>query len=187
MRSNTTLVESFVLVLVLGAAWGCGGKKPDPFTAEVIREYASLADLGEGTQPQSGHVVGKAVLINVGETISLHRFSAREQNHDIPSNTLSKAHGKINREIQASAPVEVDTVILLKWSKEALGETMAGTKYRLLCDVIIVDKSQRRVVARKPFTGDEPEFATLYGASPEDQIVQYINALPRQASHRGAR
>lgn len=180
MRAYAMLTISVWLLFSVGCT-----QKPDPFTPDVVRSYASLVQLQEAEQ-LSGYIAGKAVVVNIGETISLSRMSMREERHHIPANTISTAHQKIAGEICAATPEEVRSVVLLNWSKEALGETMAGTKYRLLCAVIVVDKARNRIVARKPFIGDGPRFATLYGPSPEDQIVQFINALPRQAPQPSA-
>lgn len=159
---------------------GCSKSAPSPFTEDVIRSYAALAELQNEVPPDASYITGKAVVINIGETIDLSRFSAREQKHHILANTVSSAQKQIDREIRASTPEEVGTVILLKWSKEALGETAAGTKYRLNCEVMVIDKSASRIVFKSLFMGDKPKFATLYGASPQDFIVKYINSLPRR-------
>jgi hypothetical protein len=94
---------------------------------------------------------------------------------------------KIDENIRASTSQEVGTVILLDWRKKALGGTLAGTKYQLNCEVIVVDEALRRIVSRKQLVGGEPAFATLFGDSPQDKIVEYINSLHRQeASPRAA-
>jgi hypothetical protein len=177
-----------VAVLAILATQACqesrspqGGSSPSgPFTAKAIDAYTALTDVEDQPGTDRPHVVGNVIAINTGETINLSRFSAREQNHHIPANTVSDAQGQLTG--GASRPDDVGTVVLLKWSKEDIGETAAGTKYRLHCDVIVVDKSQRRLITKRSFVGSDPAFATLYGGSPIDQIVAYVNSLPRQAS-----
>lgn len=177
-------MKTILLVMLclncLSILTSCSGKPPTPFD-EVISQYTSMANLPEASE-EPGYIVGKAVLINTGETISFHRHTAfTKEDHEYPSNTVSSAHQRIDAQIRASSPAEVSTVVLLEWRVEQVGRNIAGiTFHRLYCTVIIIDKSKQRIISRKSFAGLAPEGRYQYGTSPENDIVNYLNSLPKK-------
>ena len=167
-----------VLTLVMLTAFSCGPKPPGPFD-KTIKEYAAMANLKEETQ-RGTYVAGKPVLINIGESISHHYETAftKDDDFDIDSQSVSSLQQKINN--HAENPNEVGTVVLLNWRKEILNTNLAGIEFcRVLCEVMVVDVAKHSIVGRKEFAGKTPEGTHRWGSSPENEIVAYLNSLPK--------
>jgi hypothetical protein len=180
LRARAFKLPLLTLILLVGSS--CSPTPQGPFSDKIIQEYASMASLSEEKR-QGPYIVGKAVLINVGESISHHHETAftTDERIEIESQTVSSAHQKIDKQIRAENPSEVGTVVLLKWAKEVLRTNIAGIEFcRVVCEVIVVDKSNHYVVDKTLFAGSNPEGLHRWGSSPENEIVKYVNALPRR-------
>jgi hypothetical protein len=77
MKRKKSLQLMILIGFVLRFSTGC--QQPSPSTEDVIRKYTAGAELHENAHPDSGYVAGKAVAINIRETIDLSRLSLREQ------------------------------------------------------------------------------------------------------------
>lgn len=169
-----------LLTLVVLGAFSCSSKAPSPFSDKTIKEYASMATLREEAQ-QGAYIAGKVVLINTGESISHHYQTAftRDDDIEIESQTVSSLQEKINN--RAENPDEVGAVVLLKWTRELLRENAVGIEFcRVVCEVTIVDHTKHCIVGKRQFAGSNPEGTHRWGSSPENEIVAYINGLPRR-------
>jgi hypothetical protein len=178
-RAFTVLL---LLTLIVPVPLACGPKAQGPFTDKIVQEYVSMATLTEETQGDT-YIVGKAVLINTGESISHHHQTAftKDEDFDIQSQTVSSANQQISN--RATNPGDAGTLVLLKWSKEVLSENIAGIKFcRVHCEVIVVDNTKHRIVGKKQFAGSYPNGLHRWGSSPETEVVKYINSLPRRES-----
>ena len=168
-----------VLTLIVLVASACGPKSRGPFSDKTIKEYAAMANLKEETK-RGTYIAGKPVLINIGESISHHYETAftKDPDIEISSQTVSGLQQKINN--RAENPNEVGTVVLLKWRKEVLNENLVGIEFcRVLCEVTIVDVGRHSIVGKRQFAGTSPEGTHRWGSSPENEIVEYLNGLPR--------
>jgi hypothetical protein len=178
----TQRVCKFMLpALVVLVGFSCGPKPQGAFSDTIAHEYASMATLREETQ-QNPNIAGKAVLINIGESLSHSHETAstKDESYDIEAQTVSSAQKKIHQQIQAENPSEVGTVVLLKWAKDLLSTNIAGIEFvRVRCEVIVVDNIKHVIVGKRQFAGSNPEGLHRWGSSPENEIVEYINSLPR--------
>ena len=183
-RLRKRLFRFSVAALLMLGALSCGRKVQGPFSDTAIKEYAARASLKE--DPQRGtYIAGKPVLINIGESISHHYETAftKDEDFDIDSQTVSSLQQKINN--HAENPNEVGTVVLLNWRKEILNTNLAGIEFcRVLCEVMVVDVAKHSIVGRKEFAGKAPEGTHRWGSSPENEIVAYVNALPKGGATR---
>jgi hypothetical protein len=108
--------------------------------------------------------------------------------------TIDGASGKIDyllfalpKELRATTPDEVKTVVVLTWRETLAGTYTSGAKgYVATCDVEIVDMANKLILGGQQFSGPEPPSTKTskgdwHGAKPTSQVVDYISGLPRNA------
>ena len=181
-RSRWWLVSVPLLVLA------CGPKPPGPFSDAVVQEYSSMTGLPQ-EETASAYVVGKAAVVNTGDSLSHHYRTAFTTDDDIEveSGTVSGVHEAIDAPIRAANPGEVNTVIILKWTKVVGATNIVGIEFvQVRCEASVIDRSTRRIVGKQEFAGGIPEGTHRWGSSPQNAIVQWINALPRHAAQTSA-
>jgi hypothetical protein len=87
-------------------------------------------------------------------------------------------------EMRAGKPENVETVALLAWGRSYVAPYEGGgNAYRHTCDVYVVDRETKKLVAYQTFTGGEPPSQTStpsgsddYGSKPTQQIVDFLKA-----------
>lgn len=179
-KSKSSVVTLIVAILLSSVVIACSRKAKSAFSDQTIREYAAMSTLKEDTA-QGTYIAGKPVLINIGESISHHYETAftKDDDFDIESQSVSSLQAKISN--HAENPNDVGTVVLLNWRKEVLSTNLAGINFvRVLCELTVVDVGRHSIVGKKQFTGSSPEGTHRWGSSPEKEIVEYLNALPKR-------
>ena len=99
---------------------------------------------------------------------------------------------KLPQTIQARDPDAVDTVVLITWEKEKAGvyqdvetEEETGEAYRSKAFITLIDWQEKKIIAEKVFTGQEPlkglsrdgDFTSQW---PMFDVIDYLMELPRK-------
>jgi len=141
----------------------CSGT-PD-FYKEHQQEYLNISNLTDSEYDP--YIFGKVIVIN------------------IENGKLDDVYNKLSKDLKASNHEEVGMVIWLEWGEVLVGEYTDGWKgYAHTCDVTTIDFINSTIVDEEYFRGtDPPESKNFggdaWGSMPIDDIVQYIEGLPR--------
>ncbi len=163
--------------------WACGPAAPPPFGEAAVRQYIAMADLQQDAAV-GAYIVGKAVVVNSGDSLSHHHHTAftKDDDFDIQSGTVGSVHTAVDEAIRAANPGEVGTVVVLKWTKTVERTNIAGIDFvQVSCEATVVDRAAQRVVGRQSFAGSSPSGSHRWGSSPEPEVAKWINGLPRRA------
>lgn len=99
---------------------------------------------------------------------------------------------KLSDDLRAKSPKAVETVALVKWEWEGLGEyrevetgRYSGKAKRSIATVTLVDWVEQVIIDEATFAGDAPPKATTLEGDyayerPMFEIVSYLESLPRQ-------
>ncbi len=114
-----------------------------------------------------GKVKGKMVVVNVNEK------------------GIDDLHFDLPRDLSASKPEEVSTVVLLTWEKRDTSSalyTVHTGRYAVVGHVRVFDWASKSEIASRMFFGDPPEhpYRPGTGPRPDDQVLKFLTSLPRQ-------
>jgi hypothetical protein len=164
----------------------------------LAAEFAPLADAtASETDP---HLTGSILLVDAGEEldadISVLSVFGSFSSHP---NHVSDFQSRLSlSSLAAKTPDAVGTIVILKWNAKFVGiySDQRTGGYRPDCDVIVIDRATRTVLATKSFEGAAPanyipgrpaargaafELARReFGHIPEHEIVEYLESLPRR-------
>jgi hypothetical protein len=139
----------------------------NPFVSE-LEEYNNLSNISNIHENiQSPYIKGKVITI------------------DTRSNSFDYILFLLNKDVRATKPEEVGTVVGTNCFEFEVGHYIGrGGAYRYNCDIYIVDKEKKFIIDKKTFLGSEPPFSTSgtseHGAKPISEMVDYIDNLPRK-------
>jgi hypothetical protein len=102
----------------------------------------------------------------------------------------------IPRELRATRPADVGTVVVLRWSARPVGHypgaNGGATAMAHTCDVQVIDRSLSAIVTTQSFVGGEPPASVVsgrghsfYGTKPVQEIAKYLVGLPREPAAGG--
>jgi hypothetical protein len=115
------------------------------------------------------YIVGKLVVVDL---------SIKKIDDDV--------YSALPRELQATGPEEVRTIIWLKYDSVKVGSYSDGkSAFRQDCVVEIIDKNRGRIVGKQLVNGGPPPYTKNdnmdhWGKSPNSKIVHYLESLPRK-------
>ena len=117
----------------------------------------------------AGKVRGKMVVVNVNER------------------RIDALHFALPRDLWASKPEEVATVVLLTWeqrrtSNEPFSLPLYDNRYITVGQVRVFDWESKSEIASRTFFGDLPPFSDgqpATGPRPDDQVLNFLTSLRR--------
>jgi hypothetical protein len=117
----------------------------------------------------AGKVRGKMVVVNVNER------------------RIDALHFALPRDLWASKPEEVATVVLLTWeqrrtSNEPFSLPLYGNRYIMVGQVKVFDWESKSEITSRTFLGDLPAFSEgqpATGPKPDDQVLSFLTGLRR--------
>jgi hypothetical protein len=168
-----TIVGLVILVLiggvlgVLGVRYAWQASHLAKFKSHV-QEYTALGGARPG-QPQNGTSKGKMI------TVKLQGPEIDWLYYDLP------------KSIRANSPEEVQTVVLLDWKEQVIGQYEGGgNAIQYACGVTVYDKDTKTPIAYRDFTGGPPPQTTStsngsndYGSKPTAEIASFLQGLVR--------
>jgi len=156
-------------LLVAGVYFGVRGliRHPQvkPFAGH-LSAYASLSGLQRAAD--GAYISGKVIAI------------------DKERSKVDSVFFSLPKDLRATMPEEVGTVIWLEWDERIVGTYTDGAKgYQITCQVTVIDKDNAAIVASQSFAGSRPPgtksgSGSRSGSKPTGDIVQFITALPRR-------
>jgi len=165
----TIVIIVVVVGIFLGIRFGCNIVNIQKVFGDHVQEYTVITGLNPDFQSENSYIRGKVITVDIGE------------------NKIDRIYFDLPGDMAAKNPEEVGTIIWLKWEDVRVGTYIpgGGTAYERTCEVTIIDKLEAIIVDKKSFTGTEPPPTMLregdgYGSKPTDEIVDYLESLPRQ-------
>ena len=168
------IIAAIIIILViigifLGIRFGCNIINIQKVFGAHVQEYTVISGLNPGFQSENPYIRGKVITVDIGE------------------NKLDQIYFDLPGDMTAKNPEEVGTIIWLKWEDVRVGtySPSGEAAYRITCEVTLIDKPEAILIDKKSFTGSEPPPTMLregdgYGSKPTDEIVDYLESLPRQ-------
>ncbi len=108
---------------------------------------------------------------------------------DKEKNKVDPLYLKLPKELHATQPEEVGTIVWLEWGEEKDGTYTDGSgAYVYTCQVTIIDKSLRAIIGQRIFRGSSPPAVktgagSRYGSKPTNKIIDYLAYLRFVITH----
>jgi hypothetical protein len=105
---------------------------------------------------------------------------------DVHRRDIDDLYHILDTEVRATQPEEVGTVALLFWMDKAVGEYEDGTTaYQQHCRLLLYYPETKTIVAEEEFVGSPPPAIRPTnlvgkGSSPDQEVAQYLEQLPRE-------
>jgi len=105
---------------------------------------------------------------------------------DKKNGTVDPMFRSLKSDLRANTIDEVKTIIWLEWGEELVGRyTSGGGAYVYNCAVTVIDRQSATLLETRHFRGSQPPsskqgYGSAYGSKPDDDIVAYIESLPRK-------
>ena len=189
------------IVIAIGgsALWYFGSKENAKIdgreaTAELFENHlvAPKQEMNStgSCQNRDNYIEGKALA--VGTVFPrVNWFGSKRWSADGSRPYVDDLHFKLPEEIRATNPDEVETIIRIIWDFSVHGRYTNGRytngreAIQLIALVDVYDQANQSWVSCDRFFGEEPRDSIrgtqeAYGKPPFDQIVDFINQLPRR-------
>jgi hypothetical protein len=173
---------------------------PDRAAAEpfipYLSEYCDIGGLKEAPpdSTRGTYIVGKAVVVNMMDDKTLEAFRSDSQ-APCPSVTERvngqwrginwREFAKLPEDLRAAKPEDVEAIVWLEWSaQESAESTPKERRWRILCDVFVIDKFEGLIVGKTSVKGGRPPLPDvgsprLFGSRPTRDITDYLSGCQK--------
>ena len=175
----TPLLVFACVLLAVATTIGCGGSFEDPTTElapfegslpKYLKPFTGGADVKVYTQyggKPRGYIKGGVVLVE--------------------DKAIANWNTHLPRSLQATAPEDVGTVVVIKTSWHKVGKYSGGEPaLQDVWRITVVDLARGRVVGRALLRGDDPPVVANiaaeenYGPPPWKELLAYLKKLPQR-------